>query len=335
MPTDGFIDDTLILRNQEIPIKVGNLSQADLKFYPENPRVYSVVCTNGQEPSQEEIQRTLCDMEHVRQLRNSIKINGGLTDPVFVRDKSYVVLEGNSRLAAYRLLAQKDPIKWDKIKCKVLPETIGDDLVFALLGEYHIIGRKDWAPYEQAGYLHRRHVRDGIGVKQMADEMGLTSVRIQHLIRVYSFMVEHNDNQVDRWSYYDEYLKSSVVKKLAVDQRKDLDKIVVCKIDSKEISTAVDVRDKLPKIISAGNKTLNRFLSGKKDFEQSYQNAVEQGAGNAGLKKLTQFRLWISDVDTEEDLCELSGEPKSKCLFDLKKIRSSAERLITKLESKH
>ena len=119
MPTDGFLDDTLILRNREIPVKLGHLRQADLRFYPENPRVYSIVCSNGQDPTQGEIERTLVEMEHVKQLRNSIKLNGGLTDPVLVRDKSFVVLEGNSRLAAYRLLAQKDPIKWDLIKCKV------------------------------------------------------------------------------------------------------------------------------------------------------------------------------------------------------------------------
>jgi hypothetical protein len=334
MPGDEFIKDTLILRNQEIPVKVGHLSQADLRFYPENPRVYSIVCTNGQDPTQEEIEKTLTDMEHVRQLRNSIMMNGGLTDPVFVRDKTFVVLEGNSRLAAYRLLAQKDPIRWDKIKCKILPETIGDDQVFALLGEYHIIGRKDWVPYEQAGYLYRRHTRAGISVKQMAEEVGLTAAKVQQLVKVYTFMVEHNDNRPDRWSYYEEYLKSAAVKRLSSEQRKELDKTLVSKVKSGEINLAVDVRDKLPKIVTAGSKTLGRFLTGKKDFEQSYQSAIEQGAGNACLKKLSQFRIWIGGQDVEEDLCELTSEPLKKSTFELKKIRTTVERLMNKLQQK-
>ena len=332
MPSDGFIDDTLSLRNQEIPIKVGYLSQADLRFYPENPRVYSIVCANGQDPTQVEIEQTLTEMEHVRQLRNSIMMNGGLTDPVFVRDKTFVVLEGNSRLAAYRLLAQKDPIRWDRIKCKILPETISDDQVFALLGEYHIIGRKDWAPYEQAGYLYRRHTRDGVSAKQMAEEVGLTTTRVQHLISVYTFMVKYSDNRPDRWSYYDEYLKSAVVKKLPSQQRTELDKTLVSKINSGEINMAVDVRDKLPKIVTAGGKILGRFVTGKKDFEQSYQSAFEQGAGNAGLKRLNQFRVWIGGPDVEEDLCELTGEQLKKCAFELKRIHAFVARLMRKLQ---
>ena len=169
-------------------------------------------------------------------------------------------------------------------------------------------------------------------MKQTAEEVGLSAARVQHLVNVYSFMVMHKDNQPDRWSYYDEYLKSSIVKRVSVEQRKELDQVVVSKIDSREIPLAVDIRDKLPKIVSAGGKTLNRFLSGKKDFEQSYQIAIEQGAGNVGLKKLTQFRLWISDPEVEDDLCDLTGEPENKCVYELKKIHSSVERVLSKLQ---
>lgn len=51
---------------------------------------------------------------------NSLKRNG-----------DYVVLEGNSRLAAYRLLAEKDPVKWQEWvdgECFLL-EAYGDSMV--------------------------------------------------------------------------------------------------------------------------------------------------------------------------------------------------------------
>jgi hypothetical protein len=147
---------SLTLAGREIPVIHRFLSQVALKFYPENPRIYSMISADEKTPSQLEIEHRLGDMDHVKQLVQSIRANGGLLDPIIVRDGDCVVLEGNSRLAAYRLLAKSDPIKWGKVKCCLLPSTIEESLIFALLGEYHIIGRKDWAPYEQAGYLYRR-----------------------------------------------------------------------------------------------------------------------------------------------------------------------------------
>ena len=93
-------------------------------------------------------------MEHVKQLRLSIEQNGGLIDPLIVvkRNGDYVVLEGNSRLAAYRLLAEKDPVKWQKVRANILPEEISENEIFTLLGQYHLVGRKDWNIFEQAAY---------------------------------------------------------------------------------------------------------------------------------------------------------------------------------------
>jgi hypothetical protein len=79
----------------------------------------------------------------------------------------------HSRLTAYRVLARRNPIKWGQIKVKILPENIPESSIFALLGEYHIIGKTDWAPYEQAGYLYRRHANHQVNVQTLATEIGL------------------------------------------------------------------------------------------------------------------------------------------------------------------
>ena len=85
----------------------------------------------------------------------SIKANGGLIEPLLV--KGQLVLEGNSRLAAYRILAEGRDTKWQKVRVRRLPDSITEAEVFALLGEFHIVGKRDWAPFEQAGYLYREH----------------------------------------------------------------------------------------------------------------------------------------------------------------------------------
>tara|TARA_R110002124_G_scaffold144122_13_gene309043 strand:- start:11319 stop:11759 length:441 start_codon:yes stop_codon:yes gene_type:complete len=107
---------------------------SSLKFYVDNPRIYSFVRTEGHFPTQDEILERLLALEHVRELVHDIKTNGGLIDPLIVRGGALEVLEGNSRLAAYRFLFSQDPIRWSHVKCTVLPADIPQALVFALLG---------------------------------------------------------------------------------------------------------------------------------------------------------------------------------------------------------
>jgi hypothetical protein len=330
MATNAWVEGTLRLCKQDIPVKTGFLPQAELLFYPENPRIYSILAADEKEPSQGVIEARLVEMDHVRQLVRSIRANGGLTDPLIVKDRENVVLEGNSRLAAYRLLARGDAVKWGEVKCTVLPSDIGEEMVFALLGEYHIIGKQDWLPYEQAGYLYRRHKVHKVEPSRMADETGLTVGNITFLIQVYDFMVQHNENEVSRWSYYEEYLRHRPLKK-AREAVAKLDEVVVAKIRSGEIPRAIDVREKLTKIAAAGGKVLNAFVSGGRDFEESYERALARGADNTWLKRLHKFRNQIADPDTSEDLTAMQEGLRKRCVFELKKIKKAVESLLVKL----
>lgn len=325
-------EEKLTLKGQEIIVRVGTMPQADLLFYLENPRLYSIVRAAGKDPNQEDIEETLSKKEHVKQLVRSIEENGGLIDPVIVLGDSNVVIEGNSRLAAYRTLFKKNPIKWGKIKVKVLPADIAESLIFALLGEYHIIGKTDWAPYEQAGYLYRRHVNHKIDTATLAREIGMPTRAVNHLISVYLFMLENKEKDVNRWSYYDEYLKSSTMKK-ARDDYPELDELVVKKIKSGEISKAVDIRDGLKKICIAGGRTLSRFVDEKSDFEDSVQLAEHRGANDYAYLRLKKFRDWIVADTSEGEFMELEGEPRKRCIFELDKIQRRADSLLNKLRN--
>ena len=86
MADTAWVNDTLTLGGQEIPVRNGSLPIHDLSFYSENPRIYSLIQRPGIEPSQEEIFDRLRRLDHVKQLIQSIRANGGLTDPMLVRD---------------------------------------------------------------------------------------------------------------------------------------------------------------------------------------------------------------------------------------------------------
>ena len=329
MAESTWISDTLTLGGQEIPVRNGTLPIHDLSFYSENPRIYSLIQRPGAEPSQDEIFNRLRRLDHVKQLIQSIRANGGLTDPMLVRDGDFIVLEGNSRLAAYHELSRNDAIKWGKAKVRLLPSDISEKLVFALLGEYHIIGRKDWAPYEQAGYLYRRNINHGVSAHSMASEMGLPVRTVNHLIHTYKFMVEHEETSVSRWSYYDEYLKSNKVKK-ARQTTPELDEIVVGKIKSGEIPAAVDVRNKLAKLLDmakVGPEPTKILVSGDNTFDRAFESAQDRGVDNMWLRRFKRFREELQVSEFLADLKRMSPEQQDKCLFEVGKIRSSIERI--------
>lgn len=332
MREDKYVKDTITIMGEEIPIKSGFISQKSLKFYPENPRLYSIIYSDVKKPSQEEIEEKLIQMEHVKVLIQSIKANKGLIEAIIVRDGDYVVLEGNSRLAAYRALASKDPITWDKMRCKIVPKNLSDEMVFALLGEYHIVGRKDWLPYEQAGYLYRCHKEQHTPVEVIGKELGLSESEINKLIEVYRFMLHHKDNNINHWSYYEEYLRSRPIKGVREEQP-SFDKLIVEKIRNGDIPKAIDIRHKLGCIAKHGKKVLKDFISGKVSFEESYKRAEEGGAGNVIFERLNRFRQHIADPDIEEEIKEFDKNLIDKCLFELNRIKHRVDQLISKLKS--
>ena len=73
----------------KVPATTQLLKQSTLKFYADNPRVYSVVRANGKVPTQDEIQEQLSELDDVRELRDEILRNGGLLEPLTVRDVSH------------------------------------------------------------------------------------------------------------------------------------------------------------------------------------------------------------------------------------------------------
>ncbi|MCY4560204.1 MAG: hypothetical protein OXF79_28370 [Chloroflexi bacterium] len=323
-------EETLLIRGTEIPVTTTTLRQDTLRFFVDNPRVYSVLRRDGDaEPSQEEIQAKLLDMDHVKELIQDIRRDGGLTDPIIVRNGTLEVLEGNSRLAAYRHLVTLDPIKWGMIKVRLLPEDIDERLILALLGQYHLKGKTAWPPFEKAGFLYRRHKTHDVPVEQLALEVGETRQKVAHMVSVYQFMIDNDQNEKARWSYYDEYLKSRFINTV---RNKEFDRLIVDKINSGEIARAVEVRDKLT-VIAKAPKPLKKFTAGEYDFGEAYDWAVEAGADSTPYAKLAKFRKWLATQEAEQALGRTGGETRKKIEFELKKLGPVVDSLLKKLSN--
>ena len=317
--TGDMTNDTLRIRGQDIPVETGMLEQEKLRFFGENPRIYSLVHPDESEPPQEEIERRLLKMEHVRDLIRDIRGNGGLTDPLIVRRSTWEVLEGNSRLAAYRSLVREDAIKWGRVKCTVLPSDTDEKLIFALLGQYHLKGKKSWVPFEQAGFLYRRYRVQEVDLDTLDNEISLSKGKIHQYIEAYELMLESEEKQIDRWSYYYEYVKSRKIKK-ARDEYPNFDDLIIDKIRSEEISEAKDIRNKLPAICATSAIVLRKFATGKIDFEQAYEAALEAGGEDVYFNRLKSFRNWIAKDDVSQALCGTESQLRDRVKHEVKKI---------------
>lgn len=325
--------ETLIIGKQEYTVEVRDLNQADLLFYPENPRVYSVLNMMGGDPTQEEIENHMCGLDHVKQLKVSIESNGGLIDPLVVRDGDFTVLEGNSRLAAYRLLCAVDPVKWGKVRCKILPGDINDSAIFTLLGQYHIIGRKDWEPFEQAHYLYRRHLQTKIPVAYMAQELGLSKQKAEKMIQVIEFMIEHDDLNKRHWSYYEEYLKNASIKKYR-QTNPDIDDTIAEAVRTDTIKEAADMR-KLGQIAAVGDKQSKKIMqqiaSGDVDLYEGYEAIEDAGKLDDVIKKLKVFKKAVSTPSFEKQV-QTSDEIAQQARFEINKIIKRLTAIQAKLE---
>jgi hypothetical protein len=332
MATDGYAG-MMRLRGMEVPTITREISVKELNFYPENPRIYSIVHADGQKPTQAEILERLQILEHVRQLVQDIRANGGLIDPIIVRQGDMVVLEGNSRLAAYRHLVKDDPVKWAKVTCTLLPPNIDEHLVFALLAQYHVKGKKDWAPYEKAGFIYRRFKQQKVDLQVAAPELGITRDEAKHLIAVYEFMIESGDQDSAHWSYYDEFLKSRKIKKVR-EEVAGFDKFIVEEIKTARMGKAMDLRDKLPVICTGNPKILKRYMSGTYDFAEAHEHAVTAGGEHHALNRLKRFRKWLVESTTEDDILEAPKAIRDSIQYELKEIERKAKKLKELIEKK-
>ena len=327
---------TIKIRDKEYEIVEKMIDQVQLNFYKENPRIYTILRESGTEPTDKEIEDKLKKMDHVKTLKTSIEQNGGLIDPLIVlhKDHDYIVLEGNSRLAAYRILAEKDPVKWQKIKVNILTGNITDGDIFSLLGQYHLIGRTNWNVFEKAAYLYRQKEASSLEDDTLAKNIGLSTSKVKSLLEVYKFMIDHNDLKPDRWSYYEEYLKNRSIKKYR-DTNPKLDDTYVKLVKTGEIKKASDTRDLLGGIAKIPNrvakKVMQDFINEKVGLYEGYEKLEASGKTGNGYEHLQKFRKMIQESAFQQKII-LEGTNNRDVNFELKKIRKEVEALINNLD---
>ncbi len=176
------------------PLEVDRLS-----LDPKNPRLAQEF-GSAEKPDQEALLRILWKRMSVDEVALSIAANGYFPTEqlhAVVEDGRHVVVEGNRRLAAVKLLS--DPQLCTKLKVRGLPELDREAIeklktvpvvvsksrgdVWQYIGYKHVNGPSLWQSYAKAHYVARVHNELGAPLEDIANTIGDRHSTVRRLYR--------------------------------------------------------------------------------------------------------------------------------------------------------
>jgi hypothetical protein len=313
---------SIVVGDQTIPTEIRLLPTLQLRYYRDNPRIFSILKELGASVSQDEIERKLWEQDHTKDLYRDIQQNGGLLEEIIVR--GHEVLEGNSRLCAFRHLLKnasekddKEAIhKWSEIRAKVLPADTTEKVVFAILGMLHIRGKAQWRAYEQASYLFRQKTMHRLTPAELAAQIGYEEGDIKNMIRAYELMEKYSVTDPNRFSYYVEFVKSrklSDIKEYLPPQI-DLEQKFSEWVKNERIPKAELVRDLATILKDKSSRA--KFLAGM-DFDDALELAREHHPDTSSTfyNKLRKATEAMSNAEVLRVREEVASEPQKKHLI--------------------
>jgi hypothetical protein len=168
-----------------------------LLFDVKNPRLAESVI--GPDASQTDLLKILWEKMAIEELAMSIAYNGYFVhEPLFVDEtgKNLVVIEGNRRLAAVKLLLDKEARV--RLRATDLPEisearrkelatlpclVTTRKQVWRYLGFKHVNGPSNWGSYAKAQYIALVHNEYGVSLDDIADQIGDYSSTVHRMYR--------------------------------------------------------------------------------------------------------------------------------------------------------
>ncbi len=312
---------TLTIEGQEIPVEHRKIPLDDVRLDPSNPRIQHAVKQvhkNGN-IGQDDLRKLILERPGVSELFKSIRDNGGLLDPIFVRPDGRII-EGNCRAASYMKLngIDKKDKRWQTIRAVSVPN-ITDRQVAILQGQYHVAGKNKWLAYEKAGHLHTMKTRLGMDEKTIARTIGMHERDVIRDLKSYETMTEKllpklkGGAGLEKWSFVQEFYK---IKELEEYRSKPANVDTFVKlVATKKLKRGADVR-KLAKIL----KHPSAFKVLKKQDVESAMSVVGKAdptADSKAFRKLKQTTSLLQRLpNTELQRLRESDKPR-RILQDL------------------
>jgi len=315
------------LGGEEVPVKYEKRDIFELRFYPENPRILSIIKQKPEMKNDEKmIEKELWDdRDETHRLYRSIEKQGGLIHPVIV-NKNYV-LEGNTRLCCYRHLYEESNKneKWRFIDCEIiLDEGLSKEKIDILLGNEHIVGKIEWDTFEKGCWMSKMFREDNYKVEDISERIGKSEKWIQDHIWAYERMLKEKIQDKSKFSHFVQIVSNGEIAKIAKNKDKEIINKIVKFIKNDQVPTAQDIR-KIPKVWS-DKRSRKKIESGEKIDEVFYKLKAEDPTVSSSFlndaqaltEKMRNLKLIKRDEIKESDkgkfiVSKLAAEVNKLC----------------------
>ena len=295
---------SLIIEGEAIPVQHQRMQLKDVRLDPNNPRIRHTVKQKSKNGniSEDDLRKLILDQPGVPELFKSIRDNGGIFDPIYVRPDGSII-EGNCRAASYMRLhgIQVADVRWQTIPAVFVPK-ITDRQVAILQGQYHVAGKNKWVAYEKAGHLHHMHTSLKMDEKTIAQALGMRERDVGRDLKAYRTMTEKllpkikSGSGLDRWSFVQELYKRRALEEYR-SKPDNIDEFISLVVD-KKLKHGADVR-KLEKVIKHSNAVKALRKDGI-DKAMSVVGKADPTADSRAFQKLKETTTLLQHLENKE-----------------------------------
>lgn len=321
------------LGKEKIPVKIEEKGIFELSFYKKNPRIASIISKKGEDVSPEFIDKELWERNPTRHVFRRIEKHGGLIHPIIVYNNE--VLEGNTRLCAYRHLYSreeeegKNPEKWSKITCKVIQSELDKNKIYQLLADEHLEGKVEWDPYEKACWVWKMLHEDNIDYPEIEQITGLSRTKIDQKLISYETMVKENVEDPKKYSYFEQLFSNQEITRIKTHEDPDIQKKTIEAIKKGQLKDAKDVR-KIP-VIHKDKKAKKALFTDGEEISTVYhdlksKNPTIDSTFVKACEELTRRTKQLKRKDREELVSD------NRTFYIIKQLKKEVNNLFEELE---
>lgn len=168
-----------------------SLDVQKVEFDPDNPRIAPRL------EAYEDVDPELVAMAlqpgdaKFAELRQAIWTNEGIVNPIIVnrREGRYIAVEGNTRLAIYKMFNRDAPgdERWKRIP-SIVHDEMSPDAIDAIRLQAHLVGVRNWTPFAKAQYLYRLNKSEHLSLHELVDFCGGNKNEVLRNIQAYEHM---------------------------------------------------------------------------------------------------------------------------------------------------
>jgi len=323
--------NTITVMGRIITYEIKDIDINDVQYYSENPRINYIISKYPKnEITQDLIQNELLKLEQTRERIKDLEENKGLIDEIYILNKK--VIEGNTRLCAFRMLSKKypDEKRWKTIKARILQDDVSEEELFYILGIFHIKGKTEWNAYEKAAYIYKMIVT----LKKSPDEIGkqlrMQTKNIEAALKAYKAMknkyLTNNKNKgidkqyedLRKFSYFDAFYHQKELVEREENTPEFLNNFVTW-VKEDRFRNAQSVRD-LPKILN--NKRAQKTFC-VSEPETAYIEAMQilhqdkPGKVDKFYKKFEEFSSFLDSAEINKIKEEINENRNKKHLIEI------------------